>query len=192
MLLCLALPAQADRLLVVGDSLSAAYGLPTEQGWVSLLQQRLDDKGLEWQVINASISGDTSGGGLSRLPPLLSEHRPTLVIIALGSNDGLRALSLESLRANLSQMITLAQQQGAEVLLPGMVIPPNYGPRYSDGFAAIYPQLRTQFELAEAPILLERVALDPELMLADNLHPNAAGQQVMLDTLWPTLRALLK
>ncbi|MFU8837084.1 MAG: arylesterase [Thiohalomonadaceae bacterium] len=185
------LPAAAGNILVVGDSLSAAYGLPGEQGWVSLLEQRLKDKGLDWQVVNASISGDTSGGGLSRLPPLLETHRPTLVIIALGSNDGLRALPLASLRSNLQQMITLSQQQGAQVLLPGMAIPPNYGPRYTEGFAAIYTELRQQFGLAEAPILLEQVALDHRLMLADNLHPNAEGQRLMLETLWPVIRPLL-
>lgn len=192
LLVCLfALPLQAERLLVVGDSLSAAYGLPVEQGWVHLLQSRLEEKGLGWQVINASISGDTSAGGLSRLPPLLAEHQPDVVIIALGSNDGLRALSLNSLHDNLAQMIQLSHTQGALVVLPGMVIPPNYGPRYTDGFAAIYPTLRQHYQLAKAPILLEQIALQPELMLPDNLHPNAAGQQLILETLWPALRPLL-
>jgi len=185
------LPAAAGNILVVGDSLSAAYGLPGEQGWVSLLEQRLKDKGLDWQVVNASISGDTSGGGLSRLPPLLATHQPALVIIALGSNDGLRALPLASLRDNLQRMIALSQQQGAQVLLPSMAIPPNYGPRYTEGFAAIYTELRQQYGLAEAPILLEQVALDHRLMLADNLHPNAEGQRLMLETLWPVIRSLL-
>ncbi len=177
---------------MVGDSLSAAYGLPAEQGWVSLLQQRIDDKGLGWQIHNASISGDTSGGGLSRLPTLLEAHQPQLVIIALGSNDGLRALSLTSLHSNLEQMITLAQAQGATVLLPGMAIPPNYGPRYSERFAAIYPELREAHGLPEAPILLEQVVLDHELMLADNLHPNATGQVLLFETMWPTIKPLLQ
>ena len=188
----MALPAWAGNILVVGDSLSAAYGLPTEQGWVNLLEQRLQDKGLDWQVANASISGDTSGGALSRLPSLLERHKPKIVILAIGSNDGLRGLSLAGLKANLNEMIEQAHAHGATVLLPGMAIPPNYGTRYADGFAAIYVQLRQHHQLPEAPLLLERVALDHELMLPDNLHPNAEGQQLLLETLWPALQPLLE
>lgn len=182
--------AHAERILVLGDSLSAAYGLPTEQGWVSLLQQRLAPQG--WQVINASISGETSSGGLSRLPPLLDQHRPTILIIGLGANDGLRGHPLATLRGNLGKIIDQATAQGATVLLLGMQIPPNYGPRYSEGFSQVYQDLGARPQVELVPFLLEKVALDHTLMLQDNLHPNAQGQPLLLDTLWPPLQVLLR
>lgn len=189
-MLFLSLPVSAQRILVLGDSLSAAYGLPSEQGWVHLLQQRLQDQ--SWQVINASISGDTSAGGLARLPALLEQHQPHILILSLGANDGLRGLATSSLRDNLTRIIEQAQAQGAEVLLLGMQIPPNYGPRYTESFSAVYRELAEKEGVHLLPFLLEQVALDHQLMLADNLHPNAEGQQRLLETVWPYLQTLLE
>ena len=183
------LPAQAERILVLGDSLSAAYGLPAEQGWVHLLQQRLSAQDCE--VINASISGDTTAGGLSRLPPLLVRHRPDILILGLGANDGLRGHALTGMRANLERIIDQAVAQGARVLLLGMQIPPNYGPRYSEGFTQVYLDLGQRPEVTLVPFLLEQVVLDHTLMLPDNLHPNAKGQPLLLETVWPHLQGLL-
>jgi acyl-CoA thioesterase-1 len=189
-LLFLSLPVSAQRILVLGDSLSAAYGLPSEQGWVHLLQQRLQDQ--SWQVINASISGDTSAGGLARLPALLEQHQPRILILGLGANDGLRGLATSSLRDNLARIIEQSQAQGADVLLLGMQIPPNYGPRYTESFNAVYRELAKKEGVHLLPFLLEQVALDHKLMLTDNLHPNAEGQQRLLETVWPYLQTLLE
>lgn len=184
--------AQNRIILSFGDSLSAAYGLQPEQGWVALLQQRLRTQGYEYQIINASVSGETSSGGLERLPHLLAAHHPDVVLLELGANDGLRALPLPTVRENLARMIALAKDSGAKVLLIGIRLPPNYGPRYGNGFAELYSDLATQFQVPRVPFLLQGVALHPDLMQADGLHPLAAGEPQVLDTVWPYLTALLR
>jgi acyl-CoA thioesterase-1 len=184
--------ASASTILVFGDSLSAAYGIRPEQGWVTLLTQRLQTQGYGYQVINASVSGETSSGGLERLPRALSLHIPGIVILELGANDGLRGLPASALRDNLAQMVRLAQTAGARVLLVGIRIPPNYGPRYTDEFARVYAAVAQEYHLPLVPFLLEKVALDPTLMQADGMHPNAAAEPIVLDTLWPYLKPFLK
>ena len=183
--------ATAGTLLVLGDSLSAGYGLTPGQGWVSLLQQRLEQRGDTWRVVNASISGDTTAGGRSRLPAALERHQPDVLVLELGANDGLRGLSLTAMKRNLNAMIEQARSAGARVLLIGMQMPPNYGPRYTQGFSAIYAELAATHEVPLVPFLLERVALDASLMLSDNLHPNARAQPLLLDTVWPQLEPML-
>ncbi len=171
----------SKRLLVMGDSLSAAHNIPLELGWVNLLQQKL---GSEWSVINASISGETSAGGLTRLPDLLDEHQPDWVFLELGANDGLRALSTAALEDNLRAMIDLAKQAGARVLLIGLQIPDNYGPIYQQRFAETYPQVAERRQVPLVPFLLEGVGTEPEFMQADGLHPTAAAQPILLRTVW--------
>ena len=183
--------AAAGTLLVLGDSLSAGYGLAPEQGWVTLLEQRLERQGLPWHVVNVSISGDTTAGGRARLPALLERHRPDVLLLELGANDGLRGLSLAAMKDNLAAMIAQARAAGAQVLLIGMQMPPNYGPRYTERFSAIYRELAAEQEVPLVPFLLEKVALDPGLMLGDNLHPNARAQPLLLDTVWPALEPIL-
>jgi acyl-CoA thioesterase-1 len=184
--------ASGRTILVFGDSLSAALGIRPEQGWVALLAQRVQAQGYGYQVVNASVSGETSAGGLERLPRALQLHEPAIVILELGANDGLRGLPVSAMRANLARMVELAQAAHARVLLVGIRIPPNYGPRYTEGFAAVYSELAQQYHLPLMPFLLEKVALDPTLMQADGLHPNAAAEPAVLDTLWPYLKPLLK
>ena len=184
--------ASGRTILVFGDSLSAALGIRPEQGWVALLAQRLQTQGYGYQVVNASVSGETSAGGLERLPRALQLHAPAIVILELGANDGLRGLPLSAMRTNLGRMVQLAQAAHARVLLVEMRIPPNYGPRYTEEFASIYPQLAQQYHLPLVPFLLEKVALDPALMQQDGLHPNAAAEPAVLDTLWPYLKPLLE
>lgn len=183
--------ANARTILVVGDSISAAYGLDLDQGWVSLLQRRLNDQGYGYRVINASVSGETTAGGLNRLPRALSLHRPAIVILELGGNDGLRGLSLTTTRANLNSMIRLSQSSSARVLLVGMKIPPNYGARYADAFAQLFADLAQQRKVAWVPFLMPGVALNPALMQNDGIHPNVAAQPLLLQTLWPALCPLL-
>jgi acyl-CoA thioesterase-1 len=183
----------SDRtILVFGDSLSAAHGIRPEQGWVTLLAQRLQAQGYGYQVINASVSGETSSGGLERLPRALALHTPAIVILELGANDGLRGLPVSAMQENLARMVQLSQAAGARVLLVGIRIPPNYGPRYTDQFERVYPALAQQYHLPLVPFLLEKVALDPALMQEDGMHPNAAAEPLVLDTLWPYLKPLLK
>jgi acyl-CoA thioesterase-1 len=183
----------SDRtILVMGDSLSAAHGLRSEQGWVALLSQRLQAQGYGYEVTNASVSGETSNGGLQRLPRALEMHHPGLVILELGANDGLRGLPIAAMKENLAKMVQLAQAAGARVLLVGIQIPPNYGPRYATGFAAMYPDIAKQYHLPLVPFLLDKVALNPELMQSDGLHPTAAGEPLVLDTVWRELGPLLK
>jgi len=177
---------------VFGDSLSAAYGLRSEQGWVALLDKRLQSQGYGYQVVNASVSGETTGGGLERLPRALQLHKPEILVLELGANDALRGLPLSLARDNLAHMIDLAQRGGAHVLLVGMRIPPNYGPRYTAEFVQMYGELRDRYRLALVPFLLESVALDPARMQEDGLHPNARGEPAVLDTLWPELVPMLK
>jgi acyl-CoA thioesterase I len=184
--------ASARTILVFGDSLSAAYGIPPEQGWVALLTQRLKAQGYGYQIVNASVSGETSSGGRERLPRALQLHQPTIVVLELGGNDGLRGLPLEELRANLAAMVQQAQAAGAKVLLVGMRIPPNYGPRYTEGFARVFPELASQYHVPLVPFMLQNVALDPQRMQQDGIHPNARGEPPVLETIWPQLSSLLK
>ncbi len=177
--------------MVFGDSLSAAYGLRPEQGWVSLLQQRLTLQGYGYTVVNASISGETTAGGLQRLPRALMLHHPRIVVLELGANDGLRGLPLATARENLLRMIELAQQAHAKVLLLGIRLPPNYGPRYGGEFAQLYTELAARAHVPLVPFLLAKVALNPALMQSDGLHPAAAGEAPVLDTVWPDLLPLL-
>lgn len=179
-------------ILVVGDSLSSALGLDLNQGWVALLEQRLAQQSMDYRVMNASISGDTTSGGLSRLKNALPELNPTLVVIELGGNDGLRGLSLKSMKQNLTDMIRLASEQGAHTALLGMRIPSNYGPRYTQRFHAIYAELAEEHDLPYVPFFMEGVALDQTLMQSDGIHPNASAQPVLLDTAWPAIEQGLK
>ncbi|HRX88957.1 MAG TPA: arylesterase [Steroidobacteraceae bacterium] len=184
--------AAAPTILVMGDSLSAGYGIEVEQGWVALLAQRLTEQGYGYRVVNASVSGETTRGAASRLPRALALHKPAIVIIELGGNDGLRGLPLAVSRANLESMVQQARKAGARVLLVGMKIPPNYGPRYSRDFEAVFTELAAQYKLPFVPFFLDFVALDAARMQADGIHPNAAAQPFLLDNLWPTLKPLLK
>ncbi|MGC3981302.1 MAG: arylesterase [Steroidobacteraceae bacterium] len=187
-------PVQAApaTILVMGDSLSAGYGIKVENGWVALLGKRLAQQGYEYQLVNASVSGETSGGGKVRLPALLSTHKPAIVILELGANDGLRGLPNTQLRSNLNAMIDAAQQAKAKVLLVGMQIPPNYGQTYTTGFKAVFTDLAAARRLTLVPFFLDGVALDTKLMQGDNLHPNEQGQPKLLENIWPGLRTLLK
>ena len=190
-LMCMAQNAAAGTILIVGDRISAGFGLDTRLGWVSLLEQRLEREGHDDRVINASISGDTSAGGQARLPALLTEHKPDVVIVELGGNDGLRGQPPAQLQQNLAAMIDTAKTAGAKVLLLGMQLPPNYGPRYTEAFAGVYTQLADEKQIALVPFFLEGVGGHPELMQADGLHPAAAGQKRLLDNVWPALKPLL-
>lgn len=184
--------ASPRTILVFGDSLSAGYGIRPEQGWVALLTLRLQTQGYGYQIVNASVSGETSDGGLERLPRALQLHQPELVILELGANDGLRGLPIAPAHDNLAQMIRLSQSAGARVLLLGIRIPPNYGPRYTNEFERMYPDLAAQYHLPLVPFLLQPIALDPAHMQADGVHPNASGEPFVLDTVWPYLKPLLK
>lgn len=201
-LLCLslALPAAAARaapvgkpvILVYGDSLSAGYGIAVERGWVNLLSLRLHDAGYGLQLVNASVSGETTTGGLARLPRALAAHDPRYVVIELGANDGLRGLPLDITRANLDAMISLVAKQNRRVLVLGMRMPPNYGERYTEGYAAIYAELARHHHVALVPFLLAGVADKPALMQADALHPNEHGQPFLLDNVWAVLKGQLR
>ncbi|CAG0944221.1 acyl-CoA thioesterase I [Gammaproteobacteria bacterium] len=184
-------PAQAAdaarTLLVVGDSLSAGFGLEPGQGWVALLQDRLEARGYGYRVVNASTSGDTTTGGLGRLPRALKLHQPAIVIIELGGNDGLRATPVALIRDNLAAMTRMAQDAGARVILAGLQMPPNYGERYTASFAAIYPAVAKTTGAAVIGFFMKDVALDPAMMQADGIHPNAAGQSRLLDNAWPVI-----
>lgn len=186
-----ATPVMSSTLLVLGDSLSAGHGLTLDRGWVELLRQRLAAEAFPVEVINASISGETTDGGLRRLPDLLDRHTPSLVIIELGANDGLRGFALDSIRANLTRMVQLVQQRGARPLLVGIRIPPNYGSRYSEPFFIQYQEIAKENSIPLVPFLLEGVAAQPGMMQADGLHPTAAAQPRLLDTVWLQLRPLL-
>jgi acyl-CoA thioesterase-1 len=178
-------------ILVLGDSLSAAHGIAPADGWVALLERRLRDAPAPQPVVNASISGETTAGGLARLPALLAEHRPALVVIELGANDGLRGLPLAEARANLARMLEAVRAAGARAVLVGIELPLNYGPRYRDGLRSLYRDLAGEFNVPLVPFLLEGVALDPALMQDDGLHPNAAAQPKLLDNVWKVLQPLL-
>lgn len=187
-LLALPLSVQAEpRILVVGDSISAGFGVPVQQGWVALLQESLQQRVPAAQVINASISGDTTGGGLTRLPALLQQHKPHLTIIELGGNDGLRGIPLKVIEQNLQRMIKLTRQANSDILLLGMQIPPNYGARYASAFRELFPKLAAQHNTLLLPFLLEGIATRPELMQADGIHPTAAAQPLMHDAVLSVL-----
>lgn len=191
LLLVLPLKGVATELLVLGDSISAAYGMEREAGWVSLLEQRLDAQAIPARVINASISGETTSGGLARLPDLLQRYQPDWVILELGGNDGLRGTPLGLIEANLETMIRQAQQAGAQVLLLGMRIPPNYGPRYAEGFFDLYGGLAERYGVPLQPFFLDGVATRPGLMQRDGIHPTAEAQTQLLENVWHLLEPLL-
>jgi acyl-CoA thioesterase-1 len=192
-----AVPARADvplRILIVGDSMSAEYGLARGSGWVALLEQRLAHERWPATVINASISGDTTAGGRSRLPALLRQHQPTHVVIQLGGNDALRGLPLESTQRNLSDMVKASQDAGARVLLVGIQVPPNYGRSYTERFAATFEAVATERRVPWVPFLLKGVADVPDAskyFQTDRIHPNESAQPRLLDNVWPSLRRLL-
>jgi acyl-CoA thioesterase-1 len=171
----------------MGDSISASHGIEVQQGWATLLQQRLDEKNLPFSVKNESISGETTAGGLARIDRALEQHKPTIVLIELGANDGLRGLSPFVMKKNLAKMIHRSEQAGAKVLLLGMKIPPNYGKRYVETFFDVYRQLAEEYEVQRVPFLMEGVALDKKLMQRDRLHPNALAQPFILENIWPYL-----
>ena len=180
-------------ILVFGDSISAGYGLPrVEQGWVALLQARLKNQGYGYQVVNASVSGETTAGGLARLPRALGLHHPAIVILELGGNDGLRALPAAQMRDNLTRMAELSAGAGAKVLLLGMRMPPNYGPDYTAQFVRVYAEVAHDQRLTMVPFLLDGIALSPDLMQADGIHPNQSGQPKLLENVWPALQPMLE
>jgi acyl-CoA thioesterase-1 len=185
--------AETPVILVFGDSISAGYGLArVEQGWVALLQTRLREQEYGYQVVNASVSGETTAGGLARLPRALTLHQPKIVILELGGNDGLRALPIAQMRANLVRMIDLSAAAGAKVLLLGMRMPPNYGPDYTEQFRMCYMEVARDEKLPLVPFLLNDIALSPNLMQADGVHPNELGQPKLLANVWPSLKPLLR
>jgi acyl-CoA thioesterase-1 len=185
--------AEAPVILVFGDSISAGYGLlRVDQGWVALLQAKLKDEGYGYRVVNASVSGETTAGGLARLPRALTVHHPQIVILELGGNDGLRALPIEQMRTNLAQMVRLSQDGSARVLLLGMRIPPNYGPEFTAQFFQVFGDLARDNKLPLVPFLLEGIALTPSLMQGDGIHPDESGQPKLLANVWPTLKPLLR
>jgi acyl-CoA thioesterase-1 len=195
-LLLLAASASAysapKTVLVVGDSLSAEYGLARGTGWVALLDQKLKAQKIDAAIVNASVSGETTSGGLTRLPALLSQHKPDVVVIELGANDGLRGLPVASAEANLRSMVTLAQKNHARVMLVGMRMPPNYGRAYTDKFFGMYKEVSTELEAPLVPFMLEGVAQVPAMFQADRLHPLATAHPTILANIWPTFSALIK
>jgi acyl-CoA thioesterase-1 len=188
----LPLAASARTLLVLGDSLSAAFGINTDKGWVELLRTRLADEPQPWELVNASLSGETTAGGLTRLPALLQQHAPELVIIELGSNDGLRGLGFGQMRGNLARMIELVKDAGGEAVLVGGMLPPNYGAAYADAFHDQFRQIAASHEVSLVPFLLVGVAQDRKLMQADGYHPTAEAQPRLLENVWPVLAPLLR
>lgn len=193
-LIAASVPAKAETavILVFGDSISAGYGLArVDQSWAALLQTRLKDQDYGYQVVNASVSGETTAGGLARLPRALMLHQPKIVILELGGNDGLRGLPIAQMRANLARMVDLASAAGAKVLLLGMRMPPNYGPEFTEQFRSCYSDLARDKKLPLVTFLLADVAQFPNLMQADGFHPNELGQPKLLDNVWPSLKPLL-
>lgn len=186
-----AVPGTPPTVLIFGDSLSAAYGLPREAGWAQLLAQRLAARKPPLNLVNASVSGETSAGGLTRLPRLLAEHRPAIVVLALGANDGLRGLPLADTRKNLEAMIRLAKKQGSQVLLVGMRMPPNYGGPYTRKFQDLFGEVAASARVPRVPFLLEGMAEQRERFQADGLHPDAQAQPILLENVWRGLNPLL-
>lgn len=183
--------AANPKILIYGDSLSAAYGIPQQQGWAALLQKKLIHGKMHYDVINASVSGETTSGGLSRFASTLKQTQPEIVILELGANDGLRGLPIQALRENLSAMIQQSKKSGAKVLLVGMRIPPNYGAKYTKAFSQSYQQLSKQHKIPLVPFMLENVAAQPDLIQQDGLHPNTVGQAIILENIWPKLQRLI-
>lgn len=179
-------------ILVLGDSLSGAWGINTEEGWVAHLQQKIANEGLDYKVINASVSGDTTRTGLSRIEAALQEHQPAIVIVALGGNDGLRGLAFSEIESSLASIIERCQKDGARVLLTGVRLPPNYGPVYNEKFAALYRRLSERYQAPLVPRMLGRVAENSELMQEDGIHPTAAAQQQIMKNVWAGLEPMLK
>jgi acyl-CoA thioesterase-1 len=188
----LPMAAMAESIVVLGDSISAGYGINVGQGWVSLLQKKFNDRYGNYIISNESISGDTSAGGLARIDQALARHKPAIVILELGANDGLRGLTPQIMKSNLTEMIQRSRKAGANVLLLGMKIPPNYGKRYIEMFYNVYPQLSAELKVPLVPFIMDDIALNPELMQADGLHPNEAGQPLIAEKVWPYLQPLLK
>jgi acyl-CoA thioesterase-1 len=187
-----AVRADAPVILVFGDSISAGFGLTrVDEGWVGLLRAKLKDQGYGYEVVNASVSGETTAGGLARLPRALAVHHPGIVILELGGNDGLRALPLDQMRANLAGMVRLSRAAGAQVLMLGIRVPPNYGQQFTEKFFAIFAEVATHDKVPLVPFLLDGIALSPDLMQADGIHPNERGQPLLLRNVWPVLRPLL-
>jgi acyl-CoA thioesterase-1 len=187
-----AVAADKPVILVLGDSLSAGYGIPVEQGWVSRLQQRLDAEGYGYAVVNASVSGETTAGGLERLPRALAKHKPAVVIIELGGNDGLRGLPVAELRANLEALVEASRKAEAEALLAAIRMPPNYGPQYTGKFYAVYETLAREQKVPWVPFFLEGIALREDLFQDDGIHPDLDAQPILLDNVWPVLEPLLQ
>lgn len=183
--------SEAPVLLVLGDSLSAGYGMDREHSWVSLLENRLRDRGYSYRILNSSISGDTTQGGVSRLPRLLDRYQPEIVIIELGANDGLRGINPEITRENMTTMIRQSQDMGARVLLAGIKLPPNYGTAYLQKFESMYGDLASEFDTLLVPFFMDGVAFRPDLLQADQIHPNENGQPVLLDNVWSVLEPAL-
>jgi acyl-CoA thioesterase-1 len=189
----MSMSAMANPVIVVlGDSISAGYGIEVEEGWVALVQKKLTESNSKYSISNSSISGDTSAGGLARIDPILTAQKPAIVLLQLGANDGLRGLSPVEMKNNLAEIVRRAQKSGAKVILLGMKIPPNYGKRYVDMFYNVYPQLAKELNIPSVPFLLEDVALNKDLMQADGLHPNAKAQTILADKIEPYLFPLLK
>lgn len=186
-------PAAAAEpvILVLGDSLSSGHGIGEQQGWVSLLREKLDENGYPHTVVNASVSGDTTRDALSRLDGTVERHQPDIAIVELGGNDGLRAFSIDTIESNLSRILEILRENGATIVLAGMRMPPNYGPVYTQAFEALYPDLAREFDAALVPFFMEDVATDPALMQEDEVHPSAAAQPLLLDNVWPVLKPLL-
>jgi len=183
--------ADQPVILIVGDSLSAGYGIDVKSTWVALLERRLAEEGYGYRVANASASGETTGGAKARLPRALEVHRPQVVVVELGGNDALRGLPLQQIERNLAELIERSQAAGAKVVLVGMRIPPNYGAAYADRFHALYGKLAEKYEVEHVDFFLEGVALDDNLMQADGIHPSAEAQRRLLDNVWPAIRATL-
>ncbi len=183
-----AIQPKTPTIIVLGDSISAAYGINVKQGWVSLLQSKIDNMGMNYQIINASISGDTTRTGLNRLKPLLEKYHPKIVIVALGGNDGLRGLAFTEIKTSLTKIINLSQKFNSEVVLAGVRLPPNYGEAYNKNFIAIYQNLAKEFEITLVPNLLADVDEKSELMQADGIHPKAPAQPQLLENIWVKLK----
>mgnify|MGYP001822101923 CR=1 FL=1 len=197
LVLCVVLPhclqaSEESTIIILGDSLSAAYGMEVTESWPNLLQQRLNENGHAYRVFNSSIAGDTTQGGLTRLPRLLEKQRPAIVIIELGGNDGLRGLPLQVTRDNLAAMISQSQAAGAEVILAEMRIPPNYGRTYTEKFNALYGELAAQSGARLLPFLLQDIALEPGMMQADGIHPTAAAQPLIQSAVWDVMGSMLE
>ncbi|GBH24601.1 arylesterase [Burkholderia vietnamiensis] len=186
-----AAPEGRPTLVVLGDSLSAEYGLPRDTGWVALLRQRLAAERIDYSVANASVSGDTTSGGRARLPAVLQRLKPSIVIVEPGSNDALRGVPVATTEQNLRDIIAAARRSHAQVVLVGMYVPPNYGPDYTQKFHAVYPRLSKQLGVPLVPFLLAGIENKPEMFQSDQMHPGEQAQRVLLDNVWPTLKPLL-